>query len=158
MYWLVPAASGDLPTWQRAAAAAAAAGMTIAKFAAAALTQKMASGDTLISVQVKDPRPRTVRFHGHWLVEPESARDAARDALDPVGPGSWTVGIAETARGRFALVLYHYELTDELSVFDSLEQLSVATETDERVESEDVERAREEMRRRQEDAANYLDI
>ncbi|HEY3692838.1 MAG TPA: hypothetical protein VGL46_21560 [Pseudonocardiaceae bacterium] len=148
--WPLSVPVDELRTWQRAAAAAADASMPLGQFATAALAEKLASGDNVISVWVDEPQPHEERFGGHWLIEPESASDAMTGADDPVGPDSWSVGIAETSHGRFVLALAHYEpaLANQLHVFDTFEQLDAEFGTDERVGHEKLNAARERMTQR----------
>ena len=126
-------------TWQRAVQAAQAAEMTLVDYATSALIEKLTNGDETLSVWVDDPDPEfeghEERFAGHWLIEPEGRSDAMTEAIEPTGPSSWSVGIAETSGGRFALALGHYreDLTDELHVFDTFDQLRAAFEGDARV-------------------------
>jgi hypothetical protein len=122
-------------TWQRAARAAKAAGKSLVQYATDALIEKLTGGDEILSVWVDEPDCHEERFAGHWVIEPESPPEAMKGASTYTGPDSWSVGLAETSHGRFALALAHYrdELTDELHVFDTFDQLRAAFEQDERI-------------------------
>lgn len=102
-----------------------------------------------------------VRFSGRWLTNPdlESDRDVLHDDDDPAfgdsevspDPRQWRAGIAETARGRVAVYLHHwnYERStqEELRDFDTLAEAAKELASDPRIPQERWTEARRKLDR-----------
>lgn len=119
----------DLALWERAERAAAAARTSVSALVMSALANYLGEQDT-ITVQLNGST--YARFPGRWLIEPDSEpyRDTNRSLGDPRyghsgAPEEWRVGIAETARGRIAVYLHHwnhdYDKQPELRDYDTLD-------------------------------------
>lgn len=142
----------DLPLWERAERTAKANRQSLSGLVATALARHLGETDT-ITVEIAGGR--RVQFAGRWLVtpppepsfgDPQPAEDDP--AYGQVGhPAEWRAGIAETARGRVAIYLWHWDGMEvsELHDFDTLDQAEAALGADPRIPPDTWSKARHDL-------------
>ncbi|WP_019635053.1 hypothetical protein [Actinomadura atramentaria] len=136
----------DAPLWERADRTARAARTTVSALVATALAEYLGGTDT-ISVYMYEPGrgpAREERFEGRWIKEPPTG-DRYGDGPEyghTGAPAEWRYGVAETARGRIAVYVYHwnydYDRPPELRVFENLAEAQRAFAGDPRIPADEL--------------------
>jgi hypothetical protein len=141
----------DLPLWERAERAARDERTTVSALVASALADKLGTtGVCRVIMYEPGTRTRIEAFEGRWLTDetPKSELDTDYSeydghAYDDYRNGTlspWLTYVAETARGRIAVYVCHYYLSNDhpplFAVYDDLATARKALAGDQRVSQE----------------------
>ena len=159
----------DLPLWTRAEREAERRRMSMSGLVLASLSEQLGGDMDTIAVRVGT---EFVRFSGRWIVDPDLNSSGAVGTVpgdpyfaDPelsADPRQWRAGVAETARGRVAIYLHHwnydYRTQEVLHDFDSLDEARAELWNDPRIWEETWTEARQKLDRRNGGGTSWRDI
>jgi hypothetical protein len=115
----------DVPIWERAEKAAERARQPISQLVTGLLrhhVEQLATADDEITVDMRDPHGHewTEAFRGRWLIEPDD-----ENCCWPEEDAGLRYGIAQTARGKIAIYIYHIngKGIPDLTVYEDLDDM-----------------------------------